>query len=130
MNKKITALIAASVLGLVALSGCSSDADVASHNLSKEADNFKVERRIVFYNGITGQYILEVRGLCSVGNTDGPRQVSITCKTGPDEYKKHFLGLSDNVTWFAEQLQAGNVSTSHYKVIWKPSVVAPDVEHR
>lgn len=115
------------VFCLSMLSGCS-DADVASQNLSTAADNFQIERRVVFYNGITGEYILSVEGLCSIGNDDKPREVSITCKTGPNNYKKHFLGLSDNVTYFAEQIDAANVSKYHYAVIFKPSVVVPDIE--
>lgn len=127
--KRIAAAIAAAVLVLVSLAACSSDADVASHNLSKEADNFKIPRRIVFYNGITDQYILEVRGLCSLGNYDDAGELSVTCKTEAG-YKKHFLGLSDNVTYFAEQLDAADVSTRRYKVIFKPTTIAPDVEVR
>lgn len=115
--------------GLIVLSltGCDvNDADVASHNLSKAADNFQIERRIVFYNGVTGEYILQLQGLCSIEN-DG-RRVAVTCKTGINEFKKHFLGLSDNVTYFAEQLREADVSTAHYKVIFKPSAIIPDVD--
>ena len=110
---------------IAALSACN-EAKVASSNLSTAADNFEIERRIVFYNGITGDYILQLQGLCSIEN-DGKR-VAVTCKTGKDEFKKHYLVLSDNVTYFAEQLQYANVSTAHYKVIFKPSVIVPDID--
>lgn len=110
-----------------ALAGCS-DADVASSNLSKAADNFEVNRRVVFYNGITGDYMLTIEGLCSLGNQDTAGKVSITCKTGPGTFKKHFLGLSDNVTFFVEQLEALPVSVYRYRVIFKPSVIIPDIE--
>lgn len=110
------------------LVGCSSDADVASHNLSKAADQFEILRRVVFYNGITGDYILTVEGFCSLGNDDDEGELSITCKLGPEEFKKHFLGLSDNVTYFVEQLESANVSTDHYKVIFKPDTIIPDVD--
>lgn len=122
-------ILLALLLGLT-LVACQSDADVASHNLSKAADNFEVQRRIVFYNGITGEYILTVEGLCSLGNFDEAGELSVTCKTGASEYKKHFLGLSDNVTYFAEQLEGADVSEYHYKVIFKPSVIVPDVDTR
>lgn len=125
MNKIIAACALAIGAGL--LGGCS-DADVASANLSKAADNFQVGRRIVFYNGITGDYMLSIEGMCSLGNGDPAKQLSVTCKTGPDEYKKHFLGLSDNVTYFVEQLSPKAVSVAQYKVIFKPSVIIPDVE--
>lgn len=127
--KAIKAIVLAAALGM-GLTACSSDADVVSENLSKDADNFKVQRRIVFYNGISGEYILQVEGLCSIGNNDTAGRLSVTCNTGPDEYKKHYLGLSDNVTFFAEQLEGKNVSRYHYKVVFKPSAIIPEVEKR
>lgn len=132
MNKKIRTALAAVVLvtggGLAA--ACSSDSDVASKNLSKAADNFEINRRIVFYNGVTGEYILEIDGLCAIGNNDGGDKVTVTCKVGPDTFKKHFLGLSDNVTYFAEQIEGASVSTAHYRVIFKPSTIVPDIDAR
>lgn len=112
---------------LAALAGCT-DADVASKNLSTAADQFEISRRIVFYNGITGDYMLTIQGLCSLGNNDPPKELSVTCKVGPGEYKKDFLGLSDNVTYFAEQLDAADVSTHQYRVVFKPSVIIPDIQ--
>ena len=55
-------LVAAAALLTLGVTGCSSDADVVSENLSKAADNFEVQRRVVFYNGISGEYILVVGG--------------------------------------------------------------------
>ncbi|WP_250502811.1 hypothetical protein [Caballeronia sp. AZ7_KS35] len=118
--------LALAVACLSALAACN-DADVASRNLSKAADNFEINRRVVFYNGITGEYMLSIEGLCSLGNADKSREVTITCKTGPSNFRKHFLGLSDNVTYFVEQLDAANVSAYHYKVVFKPSVIVPDI---
>lgn len=117
------------IAAALAVSACT-DADIASQNLSKAADMFEISRRVVFYNGITGDYILTVEGLCSLGNNDKSREVTITCKTGPNAFKKHFLGLSDNVTFFAEQLEAQNVSTYHYRVVFKPQTIIPDVDFR
>jgi hypothetical protein len=113
---------------LVLLLASCSDADVASENLSKAADQFEINRRIVFYNGITGEYILEIQGLCSLGNYDSAGSLSVTCKTGANSFKKHFLGLSDNVTYFAEQIDAAEASPYFYRVIFKPSVIIPDVD--
>jgi len=113
-----------------ALFGCQSDADMASYNLSKAADDFQIDRRIVFYNGITDAYILTIEGRCSLGNHDRKRELTVTCKTGPGEYKKHFLGLSDNVTFFAEQLEPSDVSTYHYKVFFKPQTILPDIDFK
>lgn len=118
---------AAFATGIFATAGCSNDADVASQNLSQAADNFQINRRVVFYNGITGEYMLSIEGLCSLGNADKVREVSITCKTGPASYKKHFLGLSDNVTYFVEQVDAAKVSAYHYAVVFKPAAIVPDI---
>ena len=115
------------VLALI-LSACQSDADIASRNLSTAADQFEIERRIVFYNGITDTYMLVVEGRCSLGNNDSPRQRTVTCKTGPNSYKRHFLGLSDNVTFFAEQLESADVSAYHYRVIFKPQSIVPNID--
>lgn len=124
MKKLVIVLLVLVIL----ITACSTAADVASYNISKSADSFEVVRRIVFYNGITGDYILQIEGLCSLGNTDTSGELSVTCKTGATEYKKHYLGLSDNVTYFAEQLESANVSAYHYRVIFKPSVIIPDID--
>ncbi len=115
------------ILIFVSIVGCS-DADVASQNLSTAADKFQVERRIVFYNGITGNYILVIEGKCSLGNSDANGELSVTCKTGEDTYKKHFLGLSDNVTYFAEQIESSTTDVYHYKIIFKPETIVPDID--
>lgn len=112
----------------MASTGCSSDASIASHNLSKAADMFEIDRRIVFYNGITGDYILSMEGRCSITKDKTDAQLEVTCKTGPNEFKKHFLGISDNVTYFAEQLQSRHTSVFHYRVIFKPQAIVPNVD--
>lgn len=116
------------IAGLAALTlvGCSSDADVVSENLSKDAEQFKIERRIVFVNGITDKYLLSIEGKCSVDEAN--RQLSVTCKTGDDQFVKHFLGLSDNVTYVSEQIEGAPSDPNHYKVIFKPSTIIPDVD--
>ncbi|MCY3769913.1 MAG: hypothetical protein OXG56_11215 [Gammaproteobacteria bacterium] len=121
--KKLYMLVA--VLFLV---GCSDDAKIASRNLSKSADNFEIDRRVVFYNGITDSYMLTIEGRCSI--QDQVNQLEVTCKVGPDQYKKHFLGLSDNVTYFAEQLKTANVSVYHHRVTFKPQQIVPDIDFR
>lgn len=115
------------LVSILAFSGCSRDAQVASRNLSHAADNFQLDRRIVFYNGITGEYILTIEGKCAF-EAVSERKVDVTCKTSDTEFKKHSLGISDNVTYFSEQLNSKGVSTYQYKVDFRPSVVIPDVE--
>lgn len=124
--KKIAMIPAA--LAALTLAGCQDDADTASYNLSKAADNFEIVRRVVFYNGISGEYMLEVTGRCSI--KDQGNQLELTCKDGPDAFSKHFLGLSDNVTYFAEQVGSVDVSVFHTRITWKPQAIIPDVDLR
>jgi len=82
------------LLSTIFLIGCD-DAQVASQNLVKAADNFEVNRRVVFFNGITDNYLLEIEGKCSIKADNYDKQLEVICKTGNQQYKKHFLGLSD-----------------------------------
>lgn len=125
MKKPLTiALIAAA--SLLTLTGCQRDAQVASSNLSKAADMFEINRRVVFYNGITGDYMLTVEGRCSI--EDQSNQLEVTCKIGDGQFKKHFLELSDNVTYFAEHLKPTDVSIYHHRVVFKPQSIVPEVD--
>ena len=121
MKKVIAALVCAG-----ALAACTPDAQVASSNLSRAADMFEINRRVIFFNGITDTYMLNIEGLCSI--EDQGNQLEVTCKVGPNTFKKHFLGLSDNVTYFVEHLEPTPASVYHYRVIFKPQVIIPDID--
>ena len=110
------------------VSGCNTDARIASQNLAKAAEQFELKRRIVFFNGITDTYLLSIEGLCSIEAQGDQKQLEVTCKTGSNSFKKHHLGLSDNVSYFSEQLDGANVSTHHYKIIFKPQSILPDID--
>ena len=85
-------------------------------------------RRIVFVNGITDKYLLSIEGLCSITKDKEDNQLEVTCKTGDSEYKKHYLGISDNVTYFVEQMGGSNVDTFHYTVAFRPGTLLPDID--
>lgn len=123
-NIKRVITIAIFLIALTGINACS-DATIASNNLSKAAEMFELERRIVFYNTWKGEYLLSIEGRCSIeyGN-----RVAVTCKTGPNSFKKHYLGMSGHVTYFSEQLKSSNVSVYHYRVIFKPEAIIPDVD--
>lgn len=126
MMKRI--LSAVGIVGIALSLGACTDAEMASQNISKAADYFEINRRIIFYNGITDNYMLTIEGRCSIKKDNMDNQLEVTCKTSPTEYKKHFLGISDNVTYFVEQLDYANVSTYQYRVVFKPSAIMPDIE--
>ena len=122
------ALIGALAFGMAACND--DDAKVASANITKAADNFEINRRIVFYNGITESYILEIKGFCSMDLNAAGTAFNVICKTGKNEYKRHTLVLSDNVTAVVEQLEAAKVSAYHYRVTFKPQAIIPDIDFR
>lgn len=129
-NKKKIAFGVVIISSVIGLSACGSDAKIAAHNLSVAAEQFEINRRVVFFNGITDKYLLEIEGLCSVESTESALggSLEVTCKVGPSSYKKHYLGLSDNVSYFVEQIDAANVSAYHYRVIFKPESIVPDIK--
>ena len=101
---------------------------MVSQNISKDSEQFRVTRRVVFFNGITDKYLLEIEGLCSIQADSEDDQLEVTCKVDKDTYKKHFLGLSDNVSYFVEQMEPIEEDPYHYKVIFKPEEIIPDIE--
>lgn len=128
--RKLVALAFLPIFVLVGTACDDSKADVASRNLSKAAEQFEVQRRIVFFNGITDKYLLTVEGRCSVETSESALggSLEVTCKIGPDQFKKHFLGLSDNVSYFVEQTQPVKVDEYHYRVIFRPETLIPDIQ--
>lgn len=127
--KKTLAVASIAAMSAIGLTACN-DADVASHNISKGADNFEIDRRIVFINGISDEYLLEIEGKCSLYPDMAEEQIEVTCKTGEGDYKKHYMGLSDNVTYLAEQINGADVDPYHYRVTFKPEAIIPDIDLR
>lgn len=88
-------------------------------------------RRVVFVNTWTGNYELEIVGLCSIA--DQHHQLEVTCKTtdeGDSGYKKNFLSLTGHMAYFVEQVASVDVSVNHYRVTFKPQQILPDVDLR
>jgi hypothetical protein len=132
--RKTILVIVAALAGIAIMAGMSacgaSKADVAAHNLSLQAEQFKIPRRIVAINGITDKYLLVVTGYCSVETTNSALggSLEITCqvtKDGKNKYYKDFLGLSDNVSYTVEQLNTAEVSISHYSILFRPETIIP-----
>lgn len=128
MKKAIVALGVVIAAGL-GLTGCTSDADVASENISTEADNFKILRHIVGVSLYTDALLFEVLGYCNIHVDREDKQLEVTCKVDGG-YKKHFLGFSDNSTYTVQQLDPANVSTDRYKFVIKPETLIPNLEVR
>lgn len=135
-NRRTAVKAAAVVAGATALAlgtaACGEKpADVVSDNLSNAADNFQIKREIDVINTVTGEHIMSIRGLCSLGNDDPDYRLSITCKTGEDEhgngqYIKDFVYTPQTVTVLVQQLGSAHVSSAHYSVTWNPGVLVPN----
>ena len=118
-------IIAGATVVALALTGCSSAADVASHNLSQAAENFEINRLIVGINGITDEVLFTVEGKCSI-ERDG--DLVVTCMHGPGDVRKHYVGLSDNVTFISTQLDPVDVDEFRVRIILRPQTVLPDFD--
>jgi len=123
--KRITA--GALLIATAGLAACGSQADTVSDNLSKEAEKFGVQRKIIGINGITDKILFEVEGRCSLEMGDSmDNTLDVICKHGPSDYRKHFIGMSDNVTFVSTQVKGIHVSEYRTKIVIKPSV--PDLD--
>lgn len=128
MKKLIGSLVA--LLMIVTLSGCARDSEVASRNISNDADNFKVLRKITFINTESGEVLYTVEGNMSIKADTGDNQLEITAKTGKDKFQKHILGLSPKTVYIVQQQEWQTTNQYNFKITWKPSTVVPDVEIR
>ena len=126
MNKKIALGVIPVAMLLTMGTSCESDADKSSKNLSKAAEQFEVQRKIVGINGITDEVLFEVEGRCSIEMPGGVLEV--VCKHGPDDFRKHFVGLSDNVTFISTQLKGIDVSVYRTRIILKPENIVPNFD--
>jgi hypothetical protein len=119
---------AVAAAGALLFTGCASEADTVSENLSTAADNFEIDRRIVFLNGITDEVPLVIEGRCSIEADIEDDQLEVTCKTGPDAFKKHFLGLSDNMSYIVEQQAPADADEYRTRIIIKPEQLIPNFD--
>lgn len=114
MKKKILGLLVAGALVVSTLTGCSTEAEKVSYNLSQEADNFNVVRQLTVINCIGGDVLFQMTGKMSIAADTSDNQLEIIVEDG-GTYVKHFVGLSDNVTYVVEDLNLGANAVSKYK---------------
>ena len=124
MMKKII-IVFMLVVVVFGITGCSRDSEKASYNVSKEADNFKTKRRIVFINLRTDSYLFEIIGNCSITTDNADDQLEVICKVGEGKYQKHFLRMTTEVTYTVEQLDYSEVSKYDYEIVFKPETIVP-----
>lgn len=125
MKKILTVILLIMLLSLIT-TGCAfdRDSDVASYNVSKEADSFRVKRRITFINLRSNDYLFSIVGNCSIDDNSS-NELEVICKTGESKYQKHFLFKSNETTYIVEQLDYSEVSKYDYEIIFKPESILP-----
>lgn len=112
------------VLSVLVLVACR-EADRVSHNLSKEADNFNIVRKITVINAIQGEILYQMTGKMSIHHSAEDQQLEIIAQDDNGGYKKHFIGLSDNVTYVVEDITGAEVSNTKYTITFNPDMVIP-----
>ena len=112
--KKIITLILVLVATCVILVGCS-EADKVNANISKQADYFETERKITVYNARTDKIILEAEGFMSISNNSA-NELVVTCKIGPNTYKKNYVYLNDYTMYVVEDITGTHTDPYHYKM--------------
>ena len=122
MKKK---LFIAAVIGAAALAGCDTEANRVSYNLSQEADNFNDIRQITVINCLQGDVLFQMTGKMSITADTADNQLEVIVEDEKGEYKKHFIGLSDNVTYVVEDVTAGDVEKYKYTLNFNPEMWLP-----
>ena len=118
--KKIVALVVVLISMCVIFVGCS-EADKVNANISKQADYFETERKITVYNARTDKIILEAEGYMSISN-NSTRELVVTCKIGPDTYKKNYVYLNDYTMYVVEDITGTHTDPYHYKMYFHTNI--------
>lgn len=126
-KSKVFGAAALVMVGAFVLSGCISDADMADENIKTAAEQFEVQRTIVGINGITGETTFYAEGRCSF-ETVGGGQFDLTCRYGPDEYRKHVFIMGDQDSVSITQEEPIDVSVYKTRVILKPEQLLPEFD--
>lgn len=126
-NKKIAASAGAALMtiGLATLSGCANESEKVSYNISKEADNFNVRRRVAVINTRTDKIEFKVEGLISV-DTSNSKKLVVIAEVSKGKYRKHLINMTKNNMYVVEDLTDGTkVNKYKYEVEYMPESILP-----
>ena len=123
--KRVLCAIILGVFTVMALSGCDTQASRVSYNLSQQADNFNDVRQITVMNCIKGDVLFQMTGKMSITADTADNQLEVIVEDNDGNYKKHFIGLSDNVTYVVEDITSDDVSKYHYTLNFNPNMWIP-----
>ena len=123
MKKKLIAF-ATVVVAAVLMVSCSK-ADRVSHNLSREADEMNITRKVTVINGITNQTIFQATGQMSIEYVEERKQLNIIALDDEGTYKKHIIGISDNVSYVVEDVTGMKGIDTKYRMYFNPNMILP-----
>lgn len=123
MKKKLI-IATITIFALLTFTGCS-EAERVSQNLSQEADNFNIVRQLTVMNCIQGDILFQMTGKMSITADSAENQLEVTVENSDGSYQKHFVGLSDNVTYVVEQKNFKNVDKYKYTLNYNPKMWIP-----
>lgn len=125
MNKIILTSLMAMAIGVTVVGCDAPQADKVSSNVSQEADNFNVIRRLTVLDTRTDKPMFELVGAFSIKVDAGDNQLEVVAETGEGEYKKHFIGLNRDTMYVVEDIGGASVSKYHYEVNFLPEAIVP-----
>ena len=108
------------MLLIIGLFGCT-EAERVSQNISKQADNFNVQRRLTVINCRTDEVMLSMIGTFSVQHSGGDLDIIVELPDGT--YQKHFVGLNEWTTYVVEDISNTSVSKYAYEIEFMPEII-------
>lgn len=118
MKKKMMAVLLMALLLCMAFTGCA-EVNQVSNNISQEADNFNVTRKLTVVNARTDTILLELTGTFALkNNTDNELEVIIETEEG--KYKKDLVYLNDYTMYVVEDVSGADVDKYHYEINFLP----------
>lgn len=121
--KKLLAILFAVVMVVTLCAGCT-EADRVNANISQQADNFNITRRLAVINARTDEPVFELIGNFSLSN-NGSKELVVTVEVGPGLYKKHYVYLNEWVIYVVEDVSGCYVDPYHYEVNFLPEMIIP-----
>lgn len=125
MKKTLIISLLTVIIGSFIFCGCDTEAERVNNNITQEAENFNVYRRVTVINCIKGDTLFSIEGLMNIKADTTDNQLELTVEVADGKYKKHFIGLSDNVTYTIEDISGSEVSKYHYSINYNPKMWIP-----
>ena len=120
MKRKIAALLVLTAVSCFAMTGCT-EADQVSTNISKEADNFNVTRKLTVLNARTDTILLELTGTFALKN-NSDNELEVIIETAEGKYQKDYVFLNDYTMYVVEDISGAEVDKYHYEINFLPEL--------